>query len=114
MLTLGPAAESSTFCFLAPALIAALAFPEGRAGGPRWFLWFVYGCLALSAVLCWFPFGKHYAGVLQPLAGVAFFIERLGWALGRRARKRHVADAKTVYASRVSVTKESLACAVKA
>lgn len=114
MLTLGPAAESSTFCFLAPAIVAALAATQARSSAPPWFLWSIYACLAVSAVLCWFPFGKHCAGVLQPLAGVAFFCERLGWALGLRQRKRAAAATQErIYASRLALPQESVSCAAK-
>lgn len=76
MITLGPAAESSTYCLLAPCLILVLLHRSGRQG----LVWLIYGLLAASAVACWFPAGKHWAAVVQPLAGLAFLVERLAAA----------------------------------
>lgn len=78
MVVLGPAAESSTFCLLAPALCLALMNPA-LPSGQRAFLGTIWALLTASALACWFPAGKHVAGVLQPLAGLALFLERLAW-----------------------------------
>ncbi|MFO0967679.1 MAG: glycosyltransferase family 87 protein [Gemmataceae bacterium] len=107
MVTLGPATESSTYCFLAPVL--GLALLEERRRPRRNWLGVIYLVLVFSAAACWFPLGKHWAGVTQPLAGLAFFLERIAWAARLPARRRE--ESIAVVQTRVVMEAETKPCA---
>jgi hypothetical protein len=114
MLVLGPAGESSTYCLLAPALLLALTNSvRASHGGSARVLWIAYGLLAVSALACWFSGGAQVAGILQPLAGFAFLLERLGWTYGLPAAAPPT-EPRRILQTRVVLPKETVACAVKA
>ena len=69
----------------------------------------IYLVLVFSAAACWFPLGKHWAGVTQPLAGLAFFLERIAWAARLPARRRE--ESIAVVQTRVVMEAETKPCA---
>jgi hypothetical protein len=79
MVVFGPSTESSTFIVLAPALSWALvdAFRPGRPHWSRAVLVMVMAMFALTFAATWFPGGRDWFYVLQPLSALVFFVERL-------------------------------------
>ena len=79
MVVLGPSTESSTFILIAPALAWALvdAFALER---PRWaqaLLATIMAMFVLTFTATWFPGGRDWFYILQPIAALLFLVERL-------------------------------------
>ena len=79
MSVLGPSTESSTFILLAPALAWALveAFQPGRPMWSRAALVLVMAMFMATFTATWFPGGRDWLYVLQPVSALLFFVERL-------------------------------------
>src|SRR5205085_10412025 len=79
MVVFGPSTESSTFMLLAPALAWALvdAFRPGRPAWARPVLVSVILMFVTTFTATWFPGGRDWLYVLQPLSAAWFFVERL-------------------------------------
>jgi hypothetical protein len=79
MIVFGPSTESSTFILLAPALAWALV-DSFRAGRPAWSratLVLVMAMFVVTFTATWFPGGRDWFYVLQPVSALLFFVERL-------------------------------------
>jgi hypothetical protein len=79
MVVFGPSTESSTFILVAPALAWALvdAFRPGRPAWSRAALVTVMAMFVATFTATWFPGGRDWFYVLQPLSAVLFFADRL-------------------------------------
>jgi hypothetical protein len=79
MIVFGPSTESSTFILLAPALAWALvdAFQPGRPMWSRAILTTVMVMFVATFTATWFPGGRDWLYVLQPMSAVLFFADRL-------------------------------------
>ncbi len=79
MAVFGPSTESSTFILIAPALAWALvdSFAAHRSAWSRYTLVTVMAMFVATFVATWFPGGRDWLYILQPLSAVLFFAERL-------------------------------------
>jgi hypothetical protein len=79
MVVFGPSTESCTFILLGPALAWALvdAFQPGRPAWSRKILVLVMALFLITFTATWFPGGRDWFYVMQPLSALAFFVERL-------------------------------------
>jgi len=79
MVVFGPSTESSTFILIAPALAWALvdAFYFARPTWSRATLVLVMAMFLTTFMATWFPGGRDWFYVLQPISAVLFFVERL-------------------------------------
>jgi hypothetical protein len=76
MVLLGPATESSTYCFLAP--VIAIAFAESdQPVWTRFWISAIFGVLLASQASRWFPGGRDFSDPLMPLGGLLLFADRL-------------------------------------
>jgi hypothetical protein len=90
MVVFGPSTESSTFILIAPALAWSLV-ESFALKGPLWSrgtLVLVMGMFLLTFTATWFPGGRDWFYVLQPLSALLFFIERLSHASLIRSESR--------------------------
>jgi hypothetical protein len=96
MVVFGPSTESSTFILIAPALSVALvdAFQSGRPVWSRATLILVMAMFLLTFMATWFPGGRDWFYVLQPLSAVIFLVERCLCAAPPRPRATE--DAETI------------------
>lgn len=78
MVVFGPSTESCTFILIAPALACAVL--DAVHGSPMALRWLPVGVLALfllTFMATWFPGGRDWFYILQPLSAALFFVDRL-------------------------------------
>jgi hypothetical protein len=97
MVVFGPSTESSTFILIAPALAWALvdAFAVGRPVWSRTLLVIVMAMFVVTFTATWFPGGRDWFYILQPVSALLFLVERLLRA--RPIRNETVASEGTTY-----------------
>ncbi len=79
MIVFGPSVESCTFILIAPALAWSIvdAFQAGRQAWVCAVPLLILGMFSLTFMAAWFPGGRDWFYVLQPLSAALLFIERL-------------------------------------
>ena len=89
LVVFGPATESCTYILIAPGLAWAVvdAFANRRSIFTRAICTLVLAMLLLNGMVTWFPFARHGMYIVQPVAGLLFFVERFyfAFAYGRAA-----------------------------
>ena len=89
MVVFGPSTESSTFILVAPALAWALvdSFAMDRPKWSRALLMGVMGMFLLTFITTWFPGGRDWFYILQPVSALVFLAERLLRSAGAQLKR---------------------------
>ena len=90
MVVFGPSTESCTFILIAPTLAFAIVEPWTGEGANRPVTWpvIVMAMFVLTFMATWFPGGRHWFYVLQPLS--ATFSSWIGYYTQNRNRSRRM------------------------